>query len=173
MLTSIHEFTRYFEGVNRRAIRDIGALPPGAEDWRPPAGEGEQGWGIGQLVAHIVDTRRMFLGVYRATGWVMALPQPLPRERWLPELEASAAELVAGLAETPEEWLQRRVPVDGSDATIAGWRALMNMVEHEVHHRSQVDTYAGLNGWKVPQIFNRTAEEVAGLSAPNPGAPAG
>ncbi|MGI8609798.1 MAG: DinB family protein [Candidatus Dormibacteria bacterium] len=166
MLTSVQDFIRYFEGVNRRALRDVAALPPEADGWRPARGAGEQAWEIGQLVGHIVDSRRMFLSVYRATGWRMTLPKPLPRDRWVPELEASGAELVAGLAETPDEWLQRRIPaIDGSDATLAGWRALMNMVEHEVHHRSQIDTYAGLNGWHVPQIFNRTAEEVAEISA--------
>ncbi|MFN2465135.1 MAG: DinB family protein [Candidatus Dormibacteria bacterium] len=171
MLTTIADFTRYYEGVNRRALRDIGALPPEAEAWAPAAGEGEQAWSIGQLVAHIVDTRRMFLGVYRDEGWVMDLPPPLPRDQWLPELERSAAELIEALGQTPDDWLRRRVAVAGwgSDASIAGWRALMNMVEHEVHHRSQIDTYAGLNGWKVPQIFNRTAEEVAGLARKEPG----
>lgn len=166
MLTSIQDFIRYYQGVNRRAMRDIAALPPEAQGWRPPAGEGEQAWEIGQLVAHIVDTRRMFLSVYSATGWKMSLPQALPREAWVPELEASSADLVSALAGTPDEWLRRRVPaIDGSDATLAGWRALMNMVEHEVHHRSQIDAYAGLNGWRVPQIFNRTAEDVAAITA--------
>ncbi|MEA2683961.1 MAG: hypothetical protein QOK05_2289 [Chloroflexota bacterium] len=166
MLTSIEDFARYFEGINRRAMRDVGALPPAAEGWRPAAGTGEQAWEIGQLVRHIVDSRRMFLSVYRGDGWAMDLPRALPRDLWLPELEASAAELVAGLRASPDEWLKRRVPaIDGSDATLSGWRALMSMVEHEVHHRSQIDTYAGINGWQVPQIFNRTAEEVAGLHA--------
>ncbi|MDQ6748925.1 MAG: DinB family protein, partial [Candidatus Dormibacteraeota bacterium] len=71
MLTTIEEFVRYFEGVNRRALRDVGALPPEAEGWRPPAGDGEQSWEIGQLVAHIVDTRRMFLQIYLDQGWNM------------------------------------------------------------------------------------------------------
>ena len=165
MLTSVEAFTRYFEGVNRRALRDIGALPPEADGWRPAAGHGEQGWDIGQLVQHMVDSRRMFLSVYRNEGWRMSLPASLGRDRWVPELEASALELVNGLRHTPDDWLQRRVAaIDGSDATLSGWRALMNLVEHEVHHRSQVDTYAGLNGWNVPQIFNRTAEEVARIS---------
>jgi uncharacterized damage-inducible protein DinB len=171
MLANIEDFVRYFEGVNRRAIRDVAALPAEAEGWRPRAGEGEQGWEIGQLVQHIVDARRMFLGVYRGEGWVMDLPRALPRNRWVGELEASGAELADALRQTPDQWLQRRVPaVDGSAATLSGWRALMSMVEHEVHHRSQIDTYAGINGWQVPQIFNRTAEEVAGLSPrSNPG----
>ena len=171
MITTIDDFIRYYEGVNRRAVRDVGALPADAEGWRPAAGAGERGWEIGQLVAHIVDSRRMFLSVYRASGWKMVLPAPLPRDRWLPELEASATELVEGLRQTPDEWLRRRVPaIDGSGATLAGWRALMSMVEHEVHHRSQLDTYAGMNGWEVPQIFNRTAEEVARISEVGEGA---
>jgi hypothetical protein len=39
----------------------------------------------------------------------------------------------------------------------------MMMLEHEVHHRSQIDTYAGLQGWPVPQIFERTFESITEL----------
>jgi uncharacterized damage-inducible protein DinB len=53
----------------------------------------------------------------------------------------------------------------GSDELIAGWRLLMMMIEHEVHHRSQLDTYAGLNGWHPPQIFGRRWEQVVELQA--------
>jgi uncharacterized damage-inducible protein DinB len=37
------------------------------------------------------------------------------------------------------------------------------MIEHEVYHRSQIDTYAGLNGWDVPDIYGRSAEQIAAL----------
>jgi uncharacterized damage-inducible protein DinB len=36
----------------------------------------------------------------------------------------------------------------------------MMMLEHEIHHRSQIDTYAGLQGWPVPDIYGRSAEQV-------------
>jgi hypothetical protein len=39
----------------------------------------------------------------------------------------------------------------------------MMMLEHEVHHRSQIDSYAGLEGWPVPDIFGRSAETIDGL----------
>jgi hypothetical protein len=65
MITDIASFLGYFEGVNKRALRDIGSLPAAAETWR-----------------------------------------------------------------------------------------------HDVHHRSQIDTYAGIAGWPVQQIFGRTAEQV-------------
>ena len=38
-----------------------------------------------------------------------------------------------------------------SDGALSGWRILMMMLEHDIHHRSQIDTYAGINGWDVPQ----------------------
>ena len=46
---------------------------------------------------------------------------------------------------------------------LSGWRILMMMLEHEVHHRSQIDTYAGLEGWPVPDIFERSAEAISAL----------
>jgi uncharacterized damage-inducible protein DinB len=39
------------------------------------------------------------------------------------------------------------------------------MLEHEVHHRSQIDTYAGLLGWPVPHIFERSFESIEALQA--------
>ena len=36
----------------------------------------------------------------------------------------------------------------------------MMMAEHDVHHRSQIDAYAGINGWPIEHIFGRTAEQV-------------
>jgi hypothetical protein len=41
----------------------------------------------------------------------------------------------------------------------------MMMLEHEVHHRSQIDSYAGLEGWPVPDIFGRSAESIDALQA--------
>lgn len=41
----------------------------------------------------------------------------------------------------------------------------MMMLEHEVHHRSQIDAYAGLQGWPVPDIFGRSAESIDALQA--------
>ena len=33
----------------------------------------------------------------------------------------------------------------------SGWRILIMLFEQEVHHRSQIDTYAGRAGWDVPR----------------------
>jgi len=73
--------------------------------------------------------------------------------------------VVAALVkETPADWLTRRIEmIDTPGQSLAGWRLLMMMLEHEVHHRSQIDTYAGLQGWPVPDIFGRSAESIDAL----------
>jgi uncharacterized damage-inducible protein DinB len=59
--------------------------------------------------------------------------------------------------------MQRRVEMIDTDGTLAGWRVLAMMVEHDIHHRAQLTTYAGLNGWPVHDIFNRAAETIGEL----------
>lgn len=164
MFTDIQTFLRYFEGVNKRAMRDIAALPPDADGWTPATGEGEKAWSINKLVGHICGSRLYFASAYSGTGWISPRPPDVSkRELWIPALQASFEEFHAKLAGTPPEWLERRVDMIDSDATLPGWRLLLMMMEHDIHHRSQIDTYAGINGWDVPQIYNRSAETIGGL----------
>ena len=166
MITDIASYLRFFDSVRRRTERDVAALPPEAAAWRPPAAGGEAGWGIGQIVAHIGASRLYFASAYRGEGWLWAELEVDPRNRdtWLPWLRASAARFTTLLEQTPADWLTRRVDsIDTPGLTLSGWRLLMMMVEHEVHHRSQIDAYAGLEGWPVPDIFNRSAESIDAL----------
>ena len=167
MFKSIDGFLRYFEGVNKRAIRDVAALPPAAEGWRPATGEGEKAWSINQLVGHMCGSRLYFASAYSGAGWISPEPPDVAaREQWVPALEASFAEFRGKIAGTPDEWLERRIDmIDTPGATLPGWRVLLMMMEHDIHHRSQIDTYAGINGWDVPDIYNRSAETIGGLQA--------
>jgi uncharacterized damage-inducible protein DinB len=162
MITDIDAFLRYFDAVHRRALRDVGALPPQAEGWAPPAGEGENAWSIGEIVRHMAGARIYFANAYRGDGWIMDWPPPPTESQssWLPVLEASAEEFHKRLDGTPAEWLTRKVTMIDTDVSLSGWRILMMMLEHDVHHRSQIDTYAGLEGWEVPDIYGRSAEDV-------------
>jgi uncharacterized damage-inducible protein DinB len=164
MFGDIEDFLHHFRGLNRRATRDVGALTPEAETWRPPAGEGENSWGIGQIVRHMATSRVFFAHAYTEGAWrVEDWPEPADtREQWVAALDGSAARVYELLHPTPPEWLSREVPLlDGRPTP--GWRLLLLMVEHEVAHRSQVQTYAGLYGWGVNHIFGRSAED-AGLA---------
>jgi uncharacterized damage-inducible protein DinB len=164
MLTSISDFLRYFEGVHRRAIRDIAALPPQADGWTPAVGDGEKAWSINKLVGHMAGSRLYFASAYRGEGWISPPPPDVSsRDRWIPALEESFNEFTRLLGGTPDDWLTRKVQAIDSDVALSGWRVLMMMAEHDIHHRSQIDTYAGINGWDVPQIYNRSAESIGSL----------
>ena len=161
MFPSIDDFLHYFDGVHRRALRDVGALPPAADGWRPVRGAAEKAWSINGIIGHMVTSRLYFASAYRGEGWIMGEPPDVSHhDRWLPALEESAAEFRAALQPTPNAWLRRKIPMIDTDGTLSGWRVLMLMVEHDIHHRSQLDTYAGLNGWDPPDIYGRTAEAV-------------
>jgi uncharacterized damage-inducible protein DinB len=168
MITDFASFQRFFDSVRRRTERDVAALPPAAAAWRPPPAAGETGWDIGQIVTHIGASRLYFASAYRGEGWIWgeAGAEPGDQRTWLPWLERTAERFDVLLCETPAAWLTRRVEmIDTPGATLSGWRVLMMMIEHEVHHRSQIDAYAGLEGWPVPDIFNRSAESIDALQS--------
>jgi uncharacterized damage-inducible protein DinB len=165
MITDIASYLRFFDSVRRRTERDVAALPQEAAAWRPPAIRGEAGWSIGDIVGHIGGARLYFASAYRGEGWITAAPE-LDRDdarTWLPWLRSSAARFVDLVRDTPDDWLRRKIEMIDTPGSLSGWRLLMMMLEHEVHHRSQIDTYAGLQGWPVPHIFERSAETIAGL----------
>ena len=162
MITDIETFLRYFDGVHRRALRDIGALPPEAESYRPETGEGEGAWGIGEIVSHMAGSRLYFARAYRGEGWVFDFPLRGTESQadWLPCLDEAMADFRRRLEGTPAEWLSRKIKMIDTDGELSGWRILMMCLEHEVHHRSQIETYAGLRGWPVQHIYGRSAEQV-------------
>jgi uncharacterized damage-inducible protein DinB len=72
------------------------------------------------------------------------------------------------LGGSPADWLTRKVEsLDTPGVSFSAWRLLMMMAEHDIHHRSQIDAYAGVMSWPVQQIFGRTAEDV-GLATRRP-----
>ena len=164
MFVSIDAFLKYFDAVNRRALRDIGALPPEADGWAPATGEGEHAWSINKLVGHMAGSRLYFANAYRGEGWISPAPPDVSaRDRWLSAIAESAEELHRQLGGTPDAWLERKIQMIDTDGALSGWRVLMMMLEHDIHHRSQIDTYAGLNGWPVPDIYGRSAQKIGGL----------
>jgi uncharacterized damage-inducible protein DinB len=166
MITDMASYLGFFDSVRKRTERDVAALPAGAAAWRPPAIDGRVGWSIGDIVGHIGGSRLYFASAYRGEGWLAVEPE-IDRDdqrTWLPWLRSSAERFVALVRDTPDAWLRRKIAtIDTPGLALSGWRLLMMMLEHEVHHRSQIDTYAGLEGWPVPNIFGRSWEDIAVL----------
>ncbi len=169
MFSEIDGFLRYFRSVNRRAVRDVNALPPEAGGWAPLGGGrdlvGEGAWSINQLIGHMCGSRLYFASAYRLEGWISPEPPDVSSAAlWAPALDASFAQFSELVSAVGPEGLTRQVPmIDTPGGSLSGWRVLMMMLEHDIHHRSQIDTYAGLNGWDPPDIFFRSAETIAGL----------
>jgi hypothetical protein len=112
----------------------------------------------------MAGSRLYFISAYRGEGWISPMPPDVSRrELWVPALESSAGALHSALDGTPDDWLQRKVAMIDSDGALSGWRILMMMMEHDIHHRSQIDTYAGINRWDVPDIYGRSAETIGSL----------
>ena len=162
MFKDIEGYLRYYRGLHKRTLRDVGALPPEAQSYKPETGEGENAWGIGEIVRHMAGSRLYFARAYRDEGWYFGDPvrECDSQDDWLPALEESFELFTSGLEGTPAEWLERKIAMIDTDGTLSGWRILMMCLEHEVHHRSQLDTYAGLHAWDVPHIYGRSAEQV-------------
>lgn len=162
MITNIDAFVRWFSSVNKRAIRDIGALGEQASGWHPAQGEGEKGWSIGEIVKHMSESRLYFASAFRGEGWLWGQwEEPFEGQTdWLPTLQRSFELFSERVSGSDPAWLTRRIELIGGEGEISGWRVLMMMAEHDVHHRSQIETYAGINGWEVRHIFDRTAEWV-------------
>ena len=165
MFSDLDSFLRYFRSVNRRAVRDVTALPPAADGWTPSGGEGENAWSINKLIGHMCGSRLYFASAYRLEGWISPEPPDVGRAQlWAPALDASFERFCELTREVGADGLSRQVPmIDTPDGSLTGWRVLMMMLEHDIHHRSQIDTYAGLNGWEPPDIYFRSAETIENL----------
>jgi uncharacterized damage-inducible protein DinB len=165
MFKDIEGYLRYYRGLHKRSLRDVGALPPEAESYKPETGEGENSWPISEIVRHMAGSRLYFVRAYRDEGWYFGdeIRDCKKQSDWLPALEESFELFTGRLEGTPPEWLERRIKMIDTDGELSGWRILMMCLEHEVHHRSQLDTYAGLQAWEVPHIYGRSAEQVGTL----------
>ena len=77
------------------------------------------------------------------------------------DLRGPAAD--AGQLGVPDAALDLPRP-DINGRPVKAWRLLMSVIEHEVHHRSQLASYLEMMGAEPPQIFGLEVDDVAELS---------
>jgi len=162
VIASIADFVRYFEGIRRRTWLAVDRVTPELLDWSPKAGE----LTCGEIVQHLAGAERFFVTRVAEDCWTGDL-EPGPRLG----LEAARARLAAvheaemrRLRALPDARLQAPL-TDLEGARVTAWRFLMAMVEHEVHHRSQLDSYLTLAGAEPPQLYGYRYEEVIARTA--------
>ena len=158
MLTSMTNFARYFESVRERTLRFIAAIPPEQIDFARHAGK----FTLGDLIRHLASTETMFIEAALDGRWAYRGHAPqlgATKEDALAYLTAAHTAAMARLAAAPDAVLNEKRPtLDGH--SVSAWRILMLLVEHEVHHRSQISQYLVDLGVEPPQIFGKFMEEL-------------
>jgi uncharacterized damage-inducible protein DinB len=158
MIQSVSGFIDYFGGIRRRTLNYIGVLPAEQMDWTPRPGQ----FTCGDIVRHLAATERMFVGAvvegrWRYVGHTAADTPGL--DAALAQLEAAHTAAMDALRTVPDAaLLERRPSLDGPP--VKAWRLLMALVEHEIHHRSQLAVYLMLLGVEPPQIYGLGVEDV-------------
>ena len=171
MIASMREFTEYFDGVRRRTVGFFRMIPPDMIDWTPKDGE----YSCGDIVRHVAVSESMFSGVvvdgvWRYDGHARELGASL--DEALAMLDARHTAATRALTKAGDAALaQVRPALEPGGRPIRGWRVLMAMCEHEVHHRSQLASYLTLMGIEAPDIFGLGVEDVTRLTAEASAAP--
>ena len=157
MITAVAEFARYFEGVRRRTLATVARVTPEVLAWAPRPDE----FSCGDIVRHLAGAERFFVTKVLEDRFTTDLDPgpPLTHAETLARLDAVHRVERERLASVPDARLTMPLrDLDGG--TVKTWRFLMAMVEHEIHHRSQLDTYLSQLGIEPPQLYGYRMEEV-------------
>jgi uncharacterized damage-inducible protein DinB len=157
VIASVADFVRYFEGVRRRTLATVACVSPDVLGWAPRPGE----FTCGEIVRHLTGAERFFVTKVLEDRFTTDLDPgpPLDRAETLTRLESVHRTESARLAAMPDARLG--VPLRDLDGgEVKAWRFLMAMVEHEVHHRSQLDSYLAELGIEPPQLYGYRMEAV-------------
>jgi uncharacterized damage-inducible protein DinB len=161
MIQSVSGFCDYFQSIRRRTLNYIQVLPAERVAWAPKAGE----FSCGDIIRHLGATELMFAGGVVKGKWRYPGHAHRPEdslETLLARLAEDHAEAISIISQLSDADLyQPRASITGTP--IKAWRLLMAIVEHEVHHRSQLAVYLSLLGVEPPQIYGLGLEEVIAI----------
>jgi uncharacterized damage-inducible protein DinB len=157
MISSVAGFIGYFESIRRRTLHFVAQVPAERMAWAPRAGE----FTCGDLIRPLAAGEAMFVGAVVEGRWLYTghAAGPADLAGALAHLAAGHAAAMDRLRALPDAALpEHRPSLDGPP--IRAWRLLMAMVEHEVHHRSQLAMYLMLLGVQPPYIYGLGVEDV-------------
>jgi uncharacterized damage-inducible protein DinB len=156
---TVASFLDYFEKIRGRTLRVIRCIPPERIDWTYAQGK----LTFADLIRHLAGIER-----YMYAENVQLRPSRYPGHgkeladgydavlEFMNRMHAESMEIFRALS---EEDLQQRCQTPGG-ASIAVWKWLRAMIEHEVHHRGQIYLYLGMLGVPTPPLYGLTSEEV-------------
>ena len=146
----------YVERVHERTYEAAAEIGDGVVDWRPRAGE----WTFGEAVTHIANSRLMNLGTIAGRGARYGGHEPPPR--------ATAQVLRRHLEDSSKRTLEglRAADLAAEVRTIRGQGVpafqivISGLIEHEVHHRSQLCEYLAAAGLAPPPLYGLHEEDL-------------
>jgi hypothetical protein len=159
MITDIEEFIKTFHGQRRRTQWIIDAMPPGKTDWRPWPGEAS----AEEIVRCIAAGHLMYATIVAKEIWSVEDYETLATgwEGSLEYFQSKTEEALDLLRPLPNSVLkQKRRRPDDDSLPIAVWRFLLAMLEHEIHYRSELNTYLMLLNVRRPSMGGMTIEAV-------------
>jgi uncharacterized damage-inducible protein DinB len=149
----------YWEKVRQRTVKVIACIPPEKFDWSYAEGK----FSFADIIRHLAAIERWMYAEnvqfkpsrYPGHGRELA-EGPENVLAYFKRLHAESMAIFRGLSDAD---LHKKCLTPGG-APITVWKWLRAMVEHEVHHRSQIYTYLGMLGIPRPPIYGLTSEEV-------------
>jgi uncharacterized damage-inducible protein DinB len=162
-IRDVDGFLFYWERVRERTRRVASLIPPDNLEWTYREGK----YTLGDLVRHLAGIERYMYAENvqgkpsRYPGHGRELADGIDAVRsYFERLHAESMTIFRGL--TPED-LNGKCATPGG-ASMATWKWLRAMVEHEVHHRGQIYMYLGMLGISTPPLYGLTEEQVHAAS---------
>jgi uncharacterized damage-inducible protein DinB len=163
MLQDTPSFLAYWRNARARTVRVLDALTPEDLEWGPAPGA----FTFGDLFRHLAGLERWMYAETvqgrpsRYTGHGADLAAGLDGVRaYLDQCHAESLAIFGTLTEA-----DLLAPcTNPSGASMATWKWLRAMAEHEAHHRGQLYLMASLRGRTVAPLFGLTEQELAAAS---------
>ena len=159
-------FLQYFEKVRGRTLRVASHIPEEAFETSPIG----KGFSFGDILRHLAGTERFMFaenamgrpGAYAGHESTLA-SGPAATLAYLDSLHEESMAIFRGLG---VEGFQARCTTPGG-ASMAVWKWLRAMIEHEAHHRGQIYTYLSVLDVPTPPLYGLTSEQVRERSQRN------
>jgi uncharacterized damage-inducible protein DinB len=150
------DLIEYVGRVHGRTFEAAECLTDELAGWRPRDGE----FTAGELVTHIANARLMNLGALQGKG--------IHYKGHATKAEESRAGLLRLLLRTSKKTVAALVDVDLeapvmslTAPSLPGWNRVMGgLIEHEIHHRSQLCEYLSAAGVAPPALYGLHAEDL-------------
>jgi uncharacterized damage-inducible protein DinB len=165
MLQDTASFLAYWRNARSRTVRVLEALEPEDLEWAPAPGA----FSFGDLFRHLAGLERWMYAEtvqgrpsrYAGHGADLA-SGPNGVRVFMDQCHAESL-VIFGTLTDADLVAPCRNP---SGASMATWKWLRAMTEHEAHHRGQLYLMASLRGRTVAPLFGLTEQELAARSQP-------